>query len=96
MRLAIAPGMFTIADKRKDMADALTPPPWKMMIASALAIYPLIYFLPPALEPYTEDLPTWLATLAQVALLTPLSTLVMIPAASWALKRWLYKPQPRA
>ena len=86
--------MFTIADKRKDRADALTPPLWKTMIASALAIYPLVYFILPLLKPYTDQLPQWLGALITVGVLTPLSTLIMIPAVSWALKRWLYKPAP--
>ena len=86
--------MFKIADKRKEMADALTPPLWKMMIASALAIYPLILFVLPAIRPYADMLPKWLGALATVSVLTPLSTLVMIPLVSAALKRWLYKPAP--
>lgn len=88
--------MFSIADRRKDRADALLPPVWKTMIASAVAIYPLILFILPAIEPWTEALPTWLATLVQVGLLTPLSTLVMIPLVSWALKHWLYRDPPPA
>ena len=86
--------MFTIADKRKDRADALAPPPWKMMIASGLAIYPLILFVPPMIEPYTASLSRPSAALVQVGILTPLSTLVMIPSISRALKRWLYRPPP--
>ena len=56
--------MFTVADKRKDLADALTPPQWKTMIASALAIYPLVYFILPVLRPHTDKLPQWLGSLA--------------------------------
>lgn len=86
--------MFSIADTRKDRADALAPPRWKAMIASALAIYPLIYFVLPAIEQYTEALPTWLATLVEVGVLVPLSTSIMVPAVSWALRKWLYRDPP--
>ena len=91
---AIGRPMFTIADKRAEIADAVKPPGGKMLIASALAIYPLILFVLPAIRPYTEQLPKWLGALATVAVLTPLSTLVMIPLVSRALRRWLYRPAP--
>lgn len=86
--------MFTIADSRKDRADALAPPMWKMLIASAIAVYPLILFVLPFIQPYTKALPKPLGALAQVAVLTPLSTVIMIPLVTGALKRWLYRPPP--
>ncbi len=51
----------------------------------------VVLFLFPAIEPYIEHLPPWLAALVTVGILTPVSMLIMVPAVTWALKRWLYK-----
>lgn len=62
------------------------------MIASGVAIYPLILFLPRVLDPLTASLPPWLQAVVSVVCITPLATLVTIPIVTWVLQRWLYRP----
>lgn len=62
------------------------------MIASGVAIYPLILFLPHVLDPLTASLPRSLQAVVSVLCITPLATLVMIPIVTWVLQRWLYRP----
>lgn len=83
--------MFLFA-ARKHKAEELAPPRWKMMIASGVAIYPLILFLPGVLDPLTASLPPWLQAAVSVLCLTPLATVVMVPFVTWALQWWLYRP----
>ena len=73
----------------------MAPPRWKMLIASGLAIYPLILVLPPLLEPITARLPHWLGGLATVLAITPLATFVTLPTVTWLLQRWLYRGPPK-
>lgn len=74
----------------------MAPRHGKMMIASGLAIYPLILFIPPLLEPLTQGLPHWLSGLATVVTITPMATFVTLPIVTWILQRWLYRGPPNS
>lgn len=82
---------FSLADR-----DEVSPPPkWKMAIASAIAIYPLILFVQPVLAPLMRGAPRWLAVLMQMALITPLMTWIVLPTVIRLLKTWLYPSNRR-
>lgn len=85
--------MFPAA--RKQTADAMAPPRWKAVIASGLAIYPLILFIPDLVKSATAAAPHWLQSLATVSVITPIATFATLPAVNWLLQRWLYRdPKP--
>ena len=85
---------FSLSDRR----DVAPPPKWKMAIVSTIAIYPLILFIQPALEPLVGGAPRWLAILMAMAVITPLMTWVALPLLIRLLKPWLYPvgPAPEA
>lgn len=89
------PFMFPTATRKRE-ADAFAPPQWKMVIASGLAVYPLILFIPPALKPVTAGLPQWIVALSTVVCITPLATFATLPAVTWILQRWLYRGSPKS
>lgn len=69
------------------------PPRWKMMLASAVGIYPMISLMPLMLGPLVAHLPRWLGNLVTVAVLMPLMTWGVMPLVTRVLRPWLY-PTP--
>lgn len=69
-----------------------TPPPpkWKTAIVSAIGIYPVISLMPMLLSPMTNGLPTWFATLVNIAIMMPLMTWVIMPQVTRLFRSWLY------
>jgi uncharacterized protein len=76
-----------------EVPNMLPPPKWKTAIVSAIGIYPMISLMPTLLQPITNGLPTWLATLVRVAIMMPLMTWVIMPQITRLFKLWLY-PSP--
>jgi antibiotic biosynthesis monooxygenase (ABM) superfamily enzyme len=77
---------FTLPERNA----APAPPKWKTAIVSALAIYPLISFIPGLLAPLTRSLPMWLANLVTIVLIMPLVTWVVMPLMTRLFRPWLY------
>ena len=74
----------------------MAPPRWKAMVASGLALYPLVLFIPDLLKRVTGPLPTPLEALTTVCVITPLATFVMLPTVNRLLRGWLYRGEPKA
>jgi hypothetical protein len=69
------------------------PPKWKTAIVSAIGLYPMISILPTLLQPITNTLPPWLATLVSISIMMPLMTWIVMPQVTRLFKRWLYPSQ---
>jgi len=72
------------------------PPRWKMALATALGIYPLVLFLFPLLAAFTAGLPSWLAGLVTVAVAISLMTWGVMPLLTCLLHGWLFGHPSRA
>lgn len=66
------------------------PPRWKMALATALGIYPLVLFLFPLLAAFAAGLPSWLAGLVTVAVAISLMTWGVMPLLTCLLRGWLF------
>ncbi len=73
-----------------EVTNMLPPPKWKTAIVSAIGIYPMISLMPILLQPITNGLSTWLATLVRVAIMMPLMTWVVMPQVTRLFRPWLY------
>ncbi len=66
------------------------PPRWKMVIATALGIYPLGLIFQAFVAPYLHLVPLWVRPIILSAILTPLMTYVVMPFVTGQLRPWLY------
>ena len=64
------------------------PPDFKMVIAAFIAIWPLVYFVPPLLNPILPAEPL-LASLVSTAILTLLMGYITLPGVTRILRAWL-------
>ncbi len=76
---------------RSDAAGAGAPR-WKQVVVLTVVLFALTQTIPPLLGPALATLPTWLAALANVALLVALLTYVVMPLVGRLLGRWLAAP----
>lgn len=71
--------------------EAIVPPPrYKMAIVTWIALFPLIYALAYALQPFDRTLPLVAKTMVSTALAVPLMTYVIMPRMTRLCARWLY------
>ena len=73
-----------------DLGVSGPPPRWKLAIATWVVIYPTITALLLAIGPVIESWPTASRTFLLTAVLVPLMTFALMPAATRALRSWLY------
>lgn len=66
------------------------PPKWKMVIATALGIYPIGLFFQAFVAPHMNEVPLLLRPVVLTLLLTPFMTYVIMPNVTKLLKAWLY------
>lgn len=66
------------------------PPRWKMLIATAVGIYPLGLFFQAFIAQYLHLVPLWIRPIILIGMLTPLMTYVVMPFVTKQLKPWLY------
>lgn len=67
-----------------------SPPRWKMAILTGAIIYPFILTMPAMLSPLVGNAPQWLASLANVVVMIPLMTWLIMPRITKLLRNWLY------
>lgn len=65
-----------------------TFPSWRMVLVVFAAIFPLVYFMPPLIDPFLPTHP-FLAILVSVAITTLLMSYVSLPLMAWLFQRWL-------
>lgn len=70
----------------------LTNPPqkYKMILATALGLYPLVLILPPTIGKYLGFLGTYLTTLLSVLIMLILMTYLVMPVITKILSKWLF------
>ena len=73
---------------KQDTARRSWPPDFKMVFAAYIAIWPLVYFVPPFLNPILPSEPLW-GSLISTAVLTLLMGYLTLPAVTRIFRRWL-------
>ena len=76
-------------------ASPVVPPRWKQMVSIFIVFYPLSLLVQSTLTPALIEWPLYLRALASVAVMTPVMTYLLLPAATRLLRPWLQK-RPRS
>ena len=63
-------------------------PSWRMVLVVFAAIFPLVYFLPPIIDPFLPSHPFW-AIFVSAGITTLLMSYVSLPLMAWLFQRWL-------
>lgn len=69
---------------------ALAPPRWKMVVVTALALYPVVNLLTLIVGPLLAGRSPWLASLITIPIALVLMTYAVMPLATRLCARWLY------
>ena len=85
-----ASGLELWFSRPKNLVSAAPPPIWKQVVLSVSIVYPLIVILNFVLSPVTNNLPWLLSLFISVTILSSLLTYPIMPAATKALRNWLY------
>lgn len=68
--------------------EKLWPPNWRMVLVAYLAIWPLVHFLPPLINPLLPEQPL-LQSLLSTAIVTVLMGYVSLPLMQFLYRKWI-------